>query len=273
MNGSLGGMGELRVYATVARLAFRRQSTYRGAMLAALFTNVVFGFIVASLVRAVVARRGSIDGWNAEDLVTFAFATQAMLGAVAAFGERELGLRVVTGDIATDLVRPVSLEGWTVAQFFGKSGAQILVRTVPTFLSGFLAFHLRMPTAIAGLAALVAGVLAVAVAASWWMVVNLSAFWIVNPKGTVQLANVLGYALSGIAIPLVFFPDRLEAFLRWLPWAAQIQLPVEVFIGKRHSARVLAETFGRQVLWLVVLLGLAHLMVVRGRRKLVVQGG
>ena len=113
-------MGELRVYATVARLAFRRQATYRAAMLAALFTNVVFGFIIASLFRAVVAERGSVGGWDAKDLVTFAFATQSLLGAVAAFGERELGMRVVTGDIATDFVRPVSIEGWTVAQFFGK---------------------------------------------------------------------------------------------------------------------------------------------------------
>ena len=266
-------MGELRVYATVARLAFRRQATYRAAMLAALFTNVVFGFIIASLFRAVVAERGSVDGWDSKDLATFAFATQSLLGAVAAFGERELGMRVVTGDIASDFVRPVSIEGWTVAQFFGKSAAQILVRMVPTFAAGALVFDLRIPTTASAAATVVAVVLAVAVAAAWWMVINLTAFWIVNPKGTVQLANVLGYALSGIAVPLVFFPDRLEHVLRWLPWAAQIQLPVEVFIGKRRSSVVLLQTYGQQLMWVVVLLGVAHVLVVRGRHKLVVQGG
>jgi ABC-2 type transport system permease protein len=261
------------VYATVAKLSFRRQSTYRGAMLASLLTNVVFGYIIASLARAVVAQRGSIDGWNAKDLVTFSFATQAMLGAVAAFGERELGQRVVSGDIATDMVRPASLEGWTIAQFFGKSAAQIAVRMVPTFLAGFVAFHLRLPGIGTACAAAVSLLLAIGVAATWWLVVNLTAFWIVNPRGTVQLANVLGYSLSGIAFPLVFLPARAEALVRWLPWAAQIQFPVEVFVGKRNSVALLVATYGRQILWIVVLLAVGHVLVVRGRRKLVVQGG
>ena len=266
-------MRKLAVYATVARLSFRRQATYRGAMLAALFTNVVFGFIVASLVRAVVAQRGTIDGWDAKDLVTFTFGTQAILGAVAAFGERELGQRVVTGDIATDLVRPVSIEGWNLAQFFGKSAAQLLVRTVPTFVSGMIVFDMRLPGLATTLAAAICLALAVTVAAAWWMVINLTAFWIVNPKGTVQLANVVGYSLSGIAFPLVFLPNHVESVVRWLPWASQVQFPIEVFIGKRESWSSLLSAYGRQLLWVVVLLTLAHLLVVRGRHKLVVQGG
>jgi ABC-2 type transport system permease protein len=242
-------------------------------MLASLFTNVVFGYIVAALVRAVVAERGSIDAWNARDLLTFTFGTQAMLGAIAAFGDRELGQRVVSGDIASDLVRPVSLQGWTISQFFGKSFAQIVVRMVPTFVSGMIVFELRVPNIGTALAFLVSLFLAILVASLWWMVVNLTAFWFTSPKGTVQLATIIGYSFSGIGFPLVFLPNRIESVVRWMPWASQVQFPVEVFVGKRDSLALLLSTYGRQILWAALLFGLAQVFVSRGHRKLVVQGG
>jgi ABC-2 type transport system permease protein len=266
-------MGELRVYATVARLAFRRQKTYRGAMFASLFTNVVFGFLIASLMKAVVAERGVIAGWDATDFVTAAFATQAILGLIAAFGERELSQRVMAGDIATDLTRPVHLEGWTIAQFFGKASGQMLVRTVPTFASGYLMFDLRLPSWRIGLATVVSLMLAMFVAACWWMLVNLSAFWILNAKGTIQFATIVGYLLSGISFPLVLLPSTTRSIVRWMPWASQVQLPVEVFLGKHATSGGLLATWSRQLLWGVVLLGACHVMITRGRHKLVVQGG
>jgi ABC-2 type transport system permease protein len=266
-------MGELRVYATVARLAFRRQSTYRGAMLASLFTNVVFGYIVAALMRAIAANGKTIGGWSQRDLVTFAFATQSILGLISAFGERELAQRVLTGDIATDLTRPVHLEGWTIAQFYGKASAQMIVRCIPTFASGYVLFDLRLPNVATAVATVVAMLLAMLVAASWWMVVNLTTFWLIDAKGTIQFANIITYVFSGIAFPLVLLAPGARGVVRSLPWASLVQLPVEVFIGKHQSVGGLAGTYGRQLLWALTFIALAHIMIVKGRRKVVVQGG
>jgi ABC-2 type transport system permease protein len=270
---TLEDMGELQVYATVARLAFRRQSTYRGAMLASLVANITFGYLTAALMRAVVAERKLIDGWNARDFVTFTFAVQAMIGVVSAFGEKDLAQRVMTGDIATDLTRPVRLEGWTIAQFYGKSFAGLLVRTVPTFAAGFVAFDLRLPSFIESIASVIAVLLAIFVAASFWMVVNLTAFWIVNARGTIHLATILGVVFSGMMFSLVLLSPATEKVARWLPWASEIQLPVEVFMGKHSTFNDLMYTYLHQLVWCVVLIWLARIMIARGRRKLVVQGG
>ncbi len=267
------GVGELRVYATVARLAFRRQSAYRGAMIASLVANITFGYLTASLMRAVVAERKLIDGWNARDFVTFTFAVQAMIGAVSAFGEKDLAQRVMTGDIATDLTRPVRLEGWTIAHFYGKSCAGLLVRTVPTFAAGFLAFDLRLPNFSESIATVISIVLAIFVAGAFWMVVNLTAFWIVNARGTIHLATILGVVLSGMMFSLVLLSPTTERIVRWLPWASEIQLPVEVFLGKHATVNGLMYTYLHQLFWCVALLALARTMITRGRQKLVVQGG
>jgi ABC-2 type transport system permease protein len=266
-------VGSLGVYVTVARLSFRRQSTYRGAMLAALFTNIVFGMIVAGLMKTVVAERGVIDGWDSIDFVTATFAAQALLGPIAAFGERELSARVMTGEIAMDFVRPTHLVPWTMAQFFGKACAQGAIRSVPTFLSGALVFHVRLPGLASSLAAAIACLLAIAIAAAWWMVINLTSFWILNAKGTIQLATVTGFVLSGTSFSLVLLPAGWERLTRALPFASLVQLPVEVFMGKHQSVQSLLIVFGTQAAWCVALVSLAVVMGRAGHKKLVVQGG
>jgi ABC-2 type transport system permease protein len=265
-------MGALRVYVAVARLSFRRQATYRGAMFGALFTNVAFGFIIAGLMKTVVSERGTIDGWDSIDFITFTFAAQALLGPIAAFGERELSARVMTGEIAVDFARPTHLVPWTMAQFLGRSLAQAAVRSVPTFAAGALTFTVRLPSPGVAAATVVCVLLSIGIAAAWWMVVNLSSFWIVNAKGTIQLAVVAGYVLSGISFSLVLLPQRWESVARLLPFASLIQAPTEVFLGK-HTGSDYFEIVGIQIIWMVALTAAATGMARAGHNKLVVQGG
>jgi ABC-2 type transport system permease protein len=266
-------MGALGVYVAVTRLSFRRQVTYRGAMLAALFTNVVFGMIVAGLMKTVVAERGVIDGWDSIDFVTATFAAQALLGPIAAFGDRELSGRVMTGEVAMDFVRPTHLVPWSIASFFGKAIAQGAVRSAPTFLAGMLVFHVRLPNLASAAATVISVVLAVGIASAWWMVVNLTSFWILNAKGTIQFATVTGYVLSGISFSLVLLPPGWEAIARGLPFASLVQFPVEVFLGKHHTASDLLGVFATQAGWFIAMVALAVAMTRAGHTKLVLQGG
>ena len=266
-------MSELRVYASVARLAFRRQSRYRGAMFASLFVGLMFAYLVASLLRAVVAERTTIDGWNAKDFVTYAFAAQSILRVVLAFGDRELGQRVLSGDIATDLARPVNLAGWSIAQVYGKAAVQFLGGTIPTFTAGFIVFDLRLPNASNALAAAVSLILALFVTGCFWLIVNLSAFWLLNGKGTVQIATIVFYVSAGIAFPLVMLPAWIEPVARWTPFASIVEYPVEVFLGKHATIHGLLDVYGRQLFWSIGLLVIAQLLIRLGRHRVVVHGG
>ena len=53
------------VYVSIALRAFRRYSTYRGATLAGIFTNSVFGVIVCFVYLAVWEQRPNAGGYDA----------------------------------------------------------------------------------------------------------------------------------------------------------------------------------------------------------------
>ena len=77
---------------------------------------------------------------------------------------------------------------------------------------------------------------------------------------------------SGFIIPLPFFPDWLEAVARVLPFAAIVQIPVDVFLEQVSGAEI-AVSLVFQAAWAAILLGLAQFVLGSAIRRVVIQGG
>jgi ABC-2 type transport system permease protein len=75
---------------------------------------------------------------------------------------------------------------------------------------------------------------------------------------------------SGMVLPLVVFPGWLGGLSRVLPWAALIQVPADVFLGKGPN---LLDAYALQVAWALTLIGGGRLLTRATRRKLVIHGG
>src|SRR5690606_3771483 len=121
----------MRVYAEVARRAFRRFSTYRGAVGAALFTNIVWGVLLTAVVTAVLDERGGVpvDGLSRADLVAQVWVGQGMIGVVNLFNRYpDLSERIRSGDVVVDLYRPVDLQAWWGAVDAGRAAFELVVR-------------------------------------------------------------------------------------------------------------------------------------------------
>lgn len=260
----------MRVAWEVGKSSLRRATTYRGATLAGAFTNTVFGFVKAYTLIAVFASRTHVGSLDRTAAITFSFVDQGFIAAISAFGWREVAERVRTGDIATDLARPTSFVGYWTASQLGNAAFAVLFRGLPPFLAASLVFHLRLPTSALAVAGFVATIIGAAVvAAHFWLVVNLAAFWLVEIRGVLQMGVLLMNGLSGLLIPLQFAPDAIAHVLRATPFAACVQLPTEVFLQRQSALGVLAA----QAAWIVVLAIAARVVLRAATHKLVVQGG
>ena len=91
-------------------------------------------------------------------------------------------------------------------------------------------------------------------------------------RGVMLVAVTTAALFSGFILPLPFFPDWLEAVARVLPFAAMMQIPVDVFLEKATGAEVVALLL-LQLFWAAVLIGLARLFLGTAIRRVVVQGG
>lgn len=264
----------MRLYWEVARTTARRMSTYRSATFAGIFTNTVFGLIHAYVLLAVFRERPAIGGFDAVDAVTFAFVTQGLLMVVGIFGsDTELANRIRTGEVALDLCRPYDYQAWWAAVAYGKASFYAWARGVFPLLVGAVVFTLRLPSEPSVWPAFALSVvLAVGVAFGWSFLLQLTAFWILDVRGPNQIGWFTAQFLAGMVVPLVLFPDGIERWVRALPFAGMLQLPVEVFLGK-HAGLDLALVYAHQLVWLVVLLAAGRLVLARAVRRVVVHGG
>lgn len=266
-----------RLYLAVAVGGFRRYATYGTATAAGVFTNTVFGFIVAYTYIALWDERPGLGGYDQAQALTFVWVSQSLLAAGALIGggfQEELQERVRTGDIAVDLYRPADLQMWWLAADLGRAAFQLLGRGSVPLLAGALAFPLALPTdPLRWLLFLVSVTFGLVVSFALRYLLGLGAFWLMDGTGINMVATVVTISFSGVLLPLTVFPGGFGEFVRVLPWAAMLQVPMDVLLGKHAGAAGVAEALGFQAGWALVLLGAGRLLQSAATRKVVVQGG
>ncbi|MEU4348724.1 ABC-2 family transporter protein [Streptomyces sp. NPDC023838] len=266
----------MRLYVVVAAGGFRRHTTYRIATAAGLFTNTVFGAIMAYTYMALWDARPRLGGYDQPEALTYVWLGQALIMTVAMMGggfEDELIERIRTGDIAIDLYRPADLQLWWLTGDVGRAAFHFLGRGLVPLAFGALAFDLALPAEPwTWLAFLLAVFLGVLVSFSIRYLVALSAFWLLDGAGMAQMAWLGGVFFSGMLLPLNVFPGALGEVARALPWSALLQIPADVLLG-RHTGWGLARAYGFQLGWAALLLGTGRLLQAAATRRVVVQGG
>nr|WP_202501824.1 ABC-2 family transporter protein [Streptomyces sp. SID5785] len=265
------------MYGAVAASAFRRYATYRRATLAGVFTNSVFGLIIACTYVALWDERPHLGGYDQAQALTFVWVGQAlyavmMLGIPSGF-EAELAERIRSGDVAVDLYRPVDLQGWWLAQDMGRACFQLLGRGAVPMAVGALAFRLALPVSPARwLGFLVSVLLGLLVSFALRYLVALSAFWLLEGGGVAQMYGISATFFCGMLLPLNAFPGAFGDVARALPFSALLQVPADVLMGTARGGGAAAGLLF-QAAWAAVLLGAGRLLGTVATRRVVVQGG
>ena len=242
----------MRLYLEVARRSFRRHLTYRAAALAGLFTNAVFGVMIASVYTAFYRGQGETEvaGFTLAEALTFIWTGQSLIMMVHMWGWWEIAASVQSGDVVADLMKPINYYGYWLSRDLGRAACHALIRLLPTFLFGALLYELALPGSVATWLAFALSVaLAVVVSFAWRFLLNLSAFWLVDIRGVHTISLVVINFLSGFLVPIAFFPPWLRTVAELLPFRAIVMLPIEVLLG--HGT--VLGALGIQLAWAVVL--------------------
>lgn len=254
----------MRALLACFRGGFRRWSAYRTAAAAGAFTNTVFGLVKASIsVAAVASAGGTLAGYDAGSVATYAWLTQALIGPVHVFGWSELAERVRTGDVVVDLGRPVDLQLSWLAADLGRAAFVLVPRGLPPLLVGAVTFGLVLPAAGWPYAlGAVSVVLAVAISFACRFAVNLSAFWLLDVRGAVTLYVVASNVLSGLVVPVHWFPPWMGALAAATPFPSMLQSPVDVITARVSGAAALG-VLATQAAWLAATLLTGRLLMAR----------
>ena len=185
------------------------------------------------------------------------------------------------GSVAYELVRPLDLYSLWYARTFAMRTAGASLRFLPIVLFagfvlpwlGYPEWALQAPPSWAAFGfALLALSLAVLLGCAITMLIHVSLMWTISGEGLSRLMPSLVTIFSGMVIPLPLFPDWLQPLITALPFRGLVDVPLRIYSGDLP----LAEAWGAlalSALWTVALIALGRVLLARGTRRLVVQGG
>ncbi|THF78756.1 ABC transporter permease [Cohnella fermenti] len=187
--------------------------------------------------------------------------------------DREISNEIRDGSVAVQMLRPISYLLVKMMQGFGEGLFRMLMLMMPGMIVACLLFPVDLPhdPSLWGIFFLMLW-FSFLINTQLNILTGLFAFFVENNEGLMRMKRMLIDLLSGVMIPLTFFPGWAETVLKWLPFQAITYLPSSVFTG-RLGGDAAWNALGVQLIWFAVLIVPILLMWRAARKRLFVQGG
>ena len=267
----------MRAYFSYFRLRFITNLQYRAAAWAGIATQVFFGFVYIMVYIAFCESGSASLPMELDQLITYIWLNQALLSLINLFyKDQELFNLVKTGNIAYELARPKNLYFMWYFKIIGERLSKVLLRSIP-----FIIFLLLLPEPyrisapasfdhfILFLLTMTAGTFLMTSIIALYPIITMHTL---NEKGIVGIIIAIADILSGLVVPIPFFPKFLQIISNCLPFQYVSDLPFRIYVGN------IALTEGLhglliQLIWIVILITLGYILMQKSLKKVVVQGG
>lgn len=270
-------MQSIKKYISFFRLRFTMGLQYRAAALAGIATQFAWGFLSIMAFHAFYRTDPAAFPMSLEATINYNWLHQAFLALFALWAtDNDIFEAIRTGGVAYELCRPVSLYAMWFTRNLSTRLANVMLRCVPVLLvAGFLpeGYRLTMPPDMSSFllflgSLLLGGLVAVAMI----VLIYILTFFTLASNGLRSISVSISDFLSGLIIPLPFFPDNLRRICEALPFAAVVNTPLRIYSGDLAGQAAYTAIL-LQIFWLAVLILTGSLLMRKALQRVTLQGG
>jgi ABC-2 type transport system permease protein len=263
----------LAPYAEFSRVGFVNILAFRLRY----FTGIVTYFLNVTVYyfiwKAVFRSAPTIAGYNLAQMITYISVGWIIRSFYWNTIDQEMAYEVIEGKIAMDLIKPVSVQWMWISRAMGESAFRLGMLTLPTAIVVALIFPVEAPASSKDFLLFVMSVIG-----SFFLMgainfmIGTCAIPLKSILALIRAKYWLIELLSGLLIPMAFFPSKLQKVLAWLPFEHIAYTPLQMYLGKLDTAHAWRALL-TQWLWVAALLVLAHLWWQRSLHRISIQGG
>ena len=263
----------MKLFWEITKISFQRHLSYRAATLAGFITNYFFGILRATIFVALYDLQSSVEGISVNGAITYAALGQALIGFLSVFHWYDLMDTVTTGDISSDLLKPMNYFLYWMAQDLGRALVQLIFRGI-ILMAGFsIIFDLSWPNDLFHASIVILSlILSWIISFSWRFLINLTSFWTPNARGILRLSFVISWFFSGFLMPLRFYPGWVNTLANLTPFPHMFNTVIEAYLGVIQGPEIFYALL-IQFIWSLGLIAFGQIILRAGVRRLVIQGG
>ena len=261
----------MRSYRALIRATARAALAYRLNLLLGLGAVLVQLIALLAVWRVILAQ-SPVNGFTWPQMRAYLLVAFAAGTVVSLMGDFRMAFRILDGDVALDLVKPVDYQKARLAEAIGGLWIEIVLIGVVVGVTLAVTGGVDVPAGPALALFAVSMLLLVPLKFLIVYVSTLTCFWTQNFMGVQWARLAVMNLFSGALIPLAFMPGWLATVAQWSPFAGLTSTPALIFLG-RVDGRLGLQLVAVQLGWVVVLWFCARLVWRAGLRRLTVNGG
>ncbi len=263
----------MKKYIDHVRIGMKEYLVYPSAVWAKLFSKIIYLYLQFCIWSALFASNSmKHPGLNKTDTLRYIVVATIVSTVIECNVIEKVNAQIQSGNIATELIRPIGFKRMLLARHLGDTAIKILCYLVPLIV--LVKACVSLPLLCFGQIGF--GILSVFLAYGiqflYSLVIGLLAFWLIVTWPINMFFGAIYKLLSGAWIPVTMFPETLNRINLFLPFRAIYAIPVSILTSSMKVIEI-RQSIGVQVMWLVILYILVQIIWRVGRNKLVVQGG
>ena len=260
-------------YAAILSANFRILLQYRAAAIAGLATQLFWGLIRVMIFEAFYRSTTADQPMNLDQVTTYIWLGQAFIMLLPWNLDRQIHDLIRSGLVGYELLRPVDLYNLWFARALAFRTAPTLLRALPILTLALLFFGMGPPDSVAaGVAFAFSMIGALLISCAFTTLLSITLMWTVSGQGVASVGAVSVTILTGMIVPIPFFPDWAQTIINVLPFRGIVDTPYRLYLGHIPASDALYH-LGHQLVWTIVLILIGRWLLARGVRRLVMQGG
>ncbi len=264
----------LKIYGEFIRIGFVNILAFRLRYYTGIITYLINVTVYYFIWRAVFASAtGSIAGFSLPQILTYVSVGWILRSFYWNTIDQEMAYEVIEGKIAMDLIKPVSVQWMWLARAMGESAFRLILLTAPTAIIVTLLFPVLPPSSPLNFALFfIAAVGSFFIMGALNFIIGTCAIPLTSILALIRAKFWLIELLSGLLIPLSFFPRSLQIISSWLPFEHIANTPLQIYLGRLSLTQTL-RLLAIEYFWVAALIFLGHLWWTRATRKITIHGG
>lgn len=264
----------IKKYVCMVKAGVVQSLFFRSSYFILLFSNIIYMIVIFSLWKAIYASSPNaiINGMSFSDTLIYLVLASALSNAMQTNFIWGFGESIRTGKIALELVRPMNYQAYT---FWSNAGRMVLgffSTFLPTFVLVCILTKGEIKIGFNLLFFLVSFLMAVIINYCFDFMAGILCIYTESIWGVNIMKEVVVLLLSGATIPIVFFPEPLQTIMKYLPFQAIYNAPLQVILSDVVSVQMLKNIL-LQLIWTIIMFILSSLMWKRLITTITINGG
>ena len=253
---------------------------YKITIISGIVTQTFFAIFKNYVLIAFVGSNVQSSPMNEFQTTTYIWLTQILFGIVPWTVNRADFDSIRKGTIALDLIKPTSIFNLIFSKTLSWKLVGMLSRGIPIFLLSLIlslifpnmGLELKLPNTMHFLLFIVAVFLAIQLSTLITTSMYCLAFYFTSITNFVSTIGSVAYILSGMVIPLSFFPKWILGGLNLQPFKYIVDLPAQIFNRVYDMNTAIVGIF-IQIMWIIIFYAINYIIYKDIEGKIELNGG